>query len=84
MFWKREREEMVSVADHKAALDELKTKNEERENALCEELNRTSYEYKKAKIMADMAENSVTIWGSLLGVALASVGIKIYEAYKGE
>ena len=85
MFWKREeREEMVSVADHQAAVDEIKRKNEERENALHEELIGASTEYKRAKILADMAENSVTIWGSLLGVALASVGIKIYEAYKGE
>ena len=82
MFWKRE--ETVSVADHKAALDELKTKNEERENALCEELNRTSYEYKKAELMADMAKKSVIIWSSLLGVALASAGLEIYNAYKGE
>ena len=82
MFWKRE--EMVSVADHKAALDELKTKNEERENALCEELNSTRYEYKKAELMVDMAKKSVIICGSLVGVALASAGINIYEAYKGE
>lgn len=82
MFWKRE--ETVSVADHKAALDELKTKNEERENALCEELNRTSYEYKKAELSADMAKKSVIIWSSLLGVALASAGLEIYNAYKGE
>ena len=82
MFWKRE--EMVSVADHKAAIDEINKNNKERENALHEELIGTSAEYKRAKILADMAENSVTIWGSLLGVALASVGIKIYEAYKGE
>ena len=81
MFWKRE--EMVSVADHKAALDELKTKNEERENALCEELNSTRYEYKKAELMADMAENSVIIWGGLLGIAIANAGLKIYNATKG-
>ena len=82
MFWKRE--EMVSVADHKAAIDEINKNNEERENALHEKLIGASAEYKRAKIMADMAENSVTIWGSLLGVALASTAIKIYEAYKGE
>ena len=82
MFWKRE--EMVSAADHQAAIDEINKNNEERENALHEELIGTSAEYKKAKIMADMAENSVMVWGSLLGVALASAGIKIYKAYKGE
>ena len=82
MFWKRE--EMVSAADHQAAIDEINKNNEERENALHEEFIGTSAEYKKAKIMADMAENSVMVWGSLLGVALASAGIKIYKAYKGE
>ena len=82
MFWKRE--EMVSVADHKAALDELKTKNEERENALYEELNSTRYEYKKAELTADMAKKSVIIWGGLLGIAIARVGLEIYNATKGE
>ena len=82
MFWKRE--EMVSVADHQAALDELKRKNEERENALCEELNSTRYEYKKAELTADMAKKSVIIWGGLLGIAIARVGLEIYNATKGE
>ena len=81
MYWKRE--EMVSVADHKAALDELNTKKEKHFHALCEELNSTHYEYKKAELMADMAKESVIIWGGLLGIAIANAGLKIYNATKG-
>ncbi len=80
----KKKEDTISLSEHQAAIDEINKNNEERENALHEELIGTSAEYKKAKIMADMAENSVIIWSSLLGVALASAGIKIYKAYKGE